>query len=432
MAVRSIHRNYLGIFAETTPCVPPASWQNDGTWIEHLKSDTNSIKQILLTDPTLEGRIMSVGKRKKIKGLRNCEFSTEIKMHGTGVVTADGVQVANTYLSTILKHCMGGIVRGYATTLTGGSTTVPEVDDATGIVPGMLLYFQDTTTPSQELTGKPQQRRVLSVDGLEVTLSEALPFTPANGDIVNGTITAHPDEEYLEDAVAAGGTFAWFVQKTKAGSGGTDHLWVIEGSVASFQLQNLSRGQLPSLALNVMGANFRHGGVDGLANVTPPTIEGQAQLSMGLDVQCSIQNYGTTTINEVDVNQCSFDVGFTRERVETTTENIDRFEGTATYTIKPGSTKFTCTLVNYDDAWYQKLEEGQEFRINFYQPGPGNGAGSAWGLHVPRAQLMSTPGRADVNEVHGVTLEFEAMEPDDTTGGSNVELEKAVFLFGMA
>lgn len=431
MAVRSIHRKLFGFYDETTPCVAPASWQNDATYIEHLKCDP-AIKQTIITDPTLETRIMSVGKRKKIKGLRNCELSAEIKLHGTGAVTADGDPVEETYLATILEHVMGGLVLGNATTLTGGSTTVPEVDDATGIVPGMLLAFIDTTSPSAENTGKLHFRRVLSIDTLDVTLSEALPFTPASGDIVAGTITNHIDEEFLEDAVAAGATWAWFVQQTKPGSGGTDLLWVIEGSVASFQLQNLSRGQLPSLALSIMGANFRHGGVDGLTNVTPPEIVGNAQLSMGIDVQCSIQNYGTTTINEVDVNQCAFDVGYTRERVETTTENIDRFEGTATYTIKPGSTKFTCTLVNYDDAWYQKLEQGQEFRINFYQPGPGKGAGYGWCLHVPRAQLMSTPGRADVNEVHGVTLEFEAMEPDDCTGGSDVELEKSVFLLGLA
>lgn len=432
MAVRQNERNYLGFFAETTPCVPPGSWQNNATWIEHLKSDVAGIKQVIMTDPTLEGRWMSVGKRKKIKGLRNCEFACEVKLHGTGAVTADGDTVEQTYLGTILKHCMGGIHLGNSTTLTGGSTTVPEVDDATGIIPGMLLAFQDITAPNQENAGKLHFRRVLSVDTLAVTLSEALPFTPANTDIVAGTITAHVDEEYLEDAVAAGGTFAWFIQKTKAGSGGTDHLWVIEGSVASFSLQNLSRGQLPSLALSVMGANFRHGGVDGLTNVTPPAIVGSAQLSMGIDVQCSIQNYGTTAIGEVDVNQCSFDVGFVRDRIETTTENIDRFEGTATYSGKPGSTKFTVTLVNYDDAWYSKLESGQEFRINSYQPGPGKGGGFGWCLHVARAQLINTPARADVNSVHGVSLEFEAMEPDDCEGGSNVELEKSVFLLALA
>lgn len=428
----SINTNLVGFYPEVTPCAPPASWTNDGTFIEHLKCDTAGIKQVIMTDPTLETRVSSVGKRLKIKGLRNCEAAIDIKMHGTGEVTGDGVQVAETYLSTILEHCMGGIVRGYATTLTGGTAVIPEVDDATGIVPGMMLFFIDTTAPANINAGKPIPRRVLSVDGLEVTLSEALPFTPLNGDIVAGTISIHPDEEFLLDAVANDGTFAWFIQKTKPGSGGTKLLWVIEGSVASFSLQNLSRGQLPSIALSIMGANFRHGGVDGLTNVTPPTIEGKPQLSMGRDAQCSIQNYGTTAINLVELNQCSFDVGFTRERQETTVENIDRFEGTASYTLKPGSTKFTCTLFHYDDAWYQKLEQGQEFRINFYQPGPGNGAGSAWCLHVPRAQLINTPGRADVNESHAVTLEFEAMEPDDCTGGSNVELEKSVFLLAMA
>lgn len=432
MAVRSIHRNYLAFFNEVTPCLAPADWVANGTAIEHLSADVSGVKQLHLKDPTLEGRVMSVGKRLKIKGLRNCEMSVGLKLHGTGAATAAEAQVAQTYLGTLLKHTMGGSVRGYTNTLTGGSTVVPEIDDATGIVPGMLLAFEDTTAPTAENTGKLHFRRVLSLDTLEITLSEALPFTPAAGDLVHGTITSHIDEEYLEDAVAAGGLMQWFVQKTKAGTGGTDLLWQVEGSVASMAIGGLSRGELPSLTLSVMAANFKHGGADSLTNKTFTSLQGSAQLSMGIDVQCSIGAYGNTAVVEQEVNAVQFDPGYTRVRVETTTELTDRFEGTATYSLVPGDTRFTVTIVNYDDSWYQSLKVGDEFRINFYQPGDGSGPGKAWGLHIARAQLVETPGRADINEVHGATLVFEAMEPDDTTGGSNVELEKSVFLLAIA
>jgi hypothetical protein len=37
-----------------------------------------------------------------------------------------------------------------------------------------------------------------------------------------------------------------------------------------------------------------------------------------------------------------------------------------------------------------------------------------------------------VNEVNGVQVEFAAMEPADTSGGSNEELEKSLFVIGLA
>lgn len=433
MAQKSIHKNAAAFYKETTPCVGPAD-PSEYTFIEHLKSDVSGIKQIILTDPTLETRIMSVNRRQKIHGIRNCEYATEIKLHGTGVTTADGDQVEETYLATLLEHCMGGMIRSFSTTITGGTAAIPILDDVTGVIPGMVLSFEDITSPVGKNVGKSHPRQVLSVNTMTkaVTLAEVLPFTPAATDKVHGTITLHIDEDFLEDAVAAQGTMAWFIQKTKPGSGGTDHLWKVEGSVASFQLQNLSRGQLPSIALNIMGANFRHGSGDGLANITPSEIVGNAQLSCGIDIQCSIAPYGNTATGYVDVNQCNFDVGYTRERVETTTENIDRFEGTCSYTIKPGSPKFSITIPQYDIAWYNALKAHSEFRITFYQPGDGSGPGKMWALLIPRSQLVNTPGRADVNENHAVTLEFEPMEPDNVTHDANVELEKSIYLLALA
>ena len=46
--------------------------------------------------------------------------------------------------------------------------------------------------------------------------------------------------------------------------------------------------------------------------------------------------------------------------------------------------------------------------------GSGGGAGSGWCVHLPKARLITTPGKADVNGNWGTTLEFEATEPAET------------------
>lgn len=431
MAQTSNHRHWASYFKEVTPCIAPADWNTEGTAIEFTSLDLAGLKQTILDNPTLERRVLSVNKRIKIGGLRNCEFGIGLKLHGTGVTTADGVVVTQTYLGDQLEHCMGGVHLGMSTTCLVGSTNIiPILDDVTGVEVGQMLAFQDTTSPVPQYTGKPVPRRVIDVDvGTgAVTLSEKLPFVPVAGDVVHGGITGHIDEFVLEDAVAAGATQMWFLQRHKTDDAMT---WQVEGSVASFSVTGLSRGQLPGMDLKVMAANFKHGGVDGLSCLTLPNPQGQAQLSCGKDIRCSIAPASSTDPVWVDVSQVGFDVGFSRERVETTTENIERFEGTASYTLKPGNTRFTVTVPQYDDSWYLALASGIEYRITFYQPGDGSGAGKLWCIHLPKCQLVETPARSDTNENNAVSLVFEAMESDDT-GDVDTELAKSLFYIFIA
>ncbi len=43
MALKSIHRNYVSFFKETTPFVGPADWAADVTSIEFLSCDTSGV-----------------------------------------------------------------------------------------------------------------------------------------------------------------------------------------------------------------------------------------------------------------------------------------------------------------------------------------------------------------------------------------------------
>lgn len=425
---KSIHENWLGFFAETTPCVAPASWTNDATWIEHLSCDTSGIKSVQITDPTLEGRAFAVGTRKARKGLRNCAMSVGVKLHGVGVQTADATQVAQTYLGSILQHCMGGVHRGTRHAVVDGDAVEVELAAVTGVIPGCVIAFEDTTSPTEANEGKLHPRTVLAVDAdtKVVTLDVALPFTVAAGDIAWPAITPYLVSSTLRDAFAGPTTWQWFVRKEKTDA---NLLWTVEGSVASLKVDGLGRGALPSLQLDIMGCDFEHGGA--LTNPNPTTFQGQAQLSMGLDVVCIIGEYNDDTLVTHDATNISFEPGFTRSRVETTTEKIAGTNGTATYSFAPGDTKFSVTLTPYDSAWYDGLEEGKEYCIKLYQPGDGSGAGKGWALCIGRAQLIETPARADLNENHAVNLVFKAMEADNCVGGSNEDIEKTRFTLAL-
>ena len=438
-AHKSIHRKELAFALETTVCVPPADWAADGTAIEFISADINP-KEALAVDPTAETRWQSVGKRRRIRGLRNNDWSAVLKMHGRGSVTLEDSQATDTYLSQILGWVCGGVHHSFTREVVSSANayTLTVGEDLTaGFIPGCLVAVEDTTSPNDQNEGRLHFARVASVNaGTDtITLTEALPFTPATGDVIHATSTIYVDEDYLEDAVRAGAvrTATWFY---KGHPTSTDELWQLEGTVANFTIQNLSRGQLPQIALSCMSANFRHSGEDGLTSPTFASTDGKPQLSMGLDVRCSIASTAATTRGAVDVNTAAFEPGFSRVRVETGTQELDRFDGMSTYSVQPGDCKFNATIVPHTPAWYASINDATDYRVMYYQAGPGGaaaaGAGKAWALCIPRAQVVATPSRTDVNEIHGVAVEFLAMEPNDTTGGSNADLQKSSFLIGLA
>ncbi len=423
-----IHEKQIAFFQETTVATPPASWSASGRSIEFISVDLGSVKEDQNVDPTAEERALAVGTRQRIPGRRNGTFSVVTKMHGTGVVTADGDTVTETDLGTLWKNAIGGLHLGTSHVITGGTATQPILDDVTGIIPGCMLAFEDTSSPVADYDGFPVCRRVLAISTLTLTLSEALPWTPAADDPVHACITAYPVAHTLRDAVAAGLTTSWYIREGDHESLNTR----LDGCVFNAKIEGLSPGGLPTFTLEGMNANFAQGAADGLSDITNlPAPTGQPQLSMSLDVTLSIQEYGTTTVNLQHANSIAFETGIARSKVETATGILDRFHGLATYSFTPGSTKFTVTIPYHANTWHAGLKAGTSYRITLTQPGTGGGAGSGFCIHLPRARLIETPGKAPVGDNHGVTLAFEASEPSDTTGGSNVDLQKARFLVAM-
>ena len=415
VAHRHNNRSWLAYFPETTVCSPPADWSVSGVSIEHLGVDVSGVKAKYIGDPTMEQRAKLMGKRARIPGDRNVDWSFRAKLHGVGAETATGNQVAATYLSTLLEWTLGGVHRSYtravvssanAYTLTVGNGLT------TGFVVGACVAVEDTTSPAAQYDGKPILRQIASVDGgtHTITLTEALPFTPASGDVIHATITAYVDEDVLEDAVRGGSlhTMNWLHKRTR---NDTDTIYQLEATVANLGITNLGKGQLPELVFSCMSANFRHSGEDDLSEPTFSSTVGYPQLSNGPDLLCSIVDASGTTSELMDVREVTFETGIQRTREETTTEVDDRFEGMATYSANFGDAKFGVTISGYTPDWYAGLDASTRYRITLTQPGPGTGAGKGWGIIMPKGQLVATPGLVNGTATLGAQLEFEAMNP---------------------
>lgn len=426
------NRSILATYPETTVCQPPADWAADGVAFEHLACDVSGIKQALLADPTMEIRAKAMGKRLRIKSTRNVEWSFRGKLHGIGAETAEDSQVPATYLSDLLAWGFGAQHRTYTREVTSSAnayTLTVGNGLTTGFAVGCLVAVEDKTSPSAQWTGKPVLRQVATVDAVThtITLTEALPFTPAAGDMIHATITIYVDEDILQDAVRSGSLYTRNFYHRRIMGSNTDTIYQLEGTVASVAFANLARGQLPEIAFSCMSANFRHSGTDSLAAATFSSVEGEPQLSNGVDLVAWISDASGTTATMVDVREAAFEPGITRTREEATTEVLDRFEGMSTYSATFGECKFTTTLAGYLPAWYASLADDDEFRITFTQPGPGTGAGRGWGFVVPRAQLAATPTLAAGGTTFGAALEFHAMIP---TLGST-ELATSPFVIGL-
>ena len=425
MAAKTIHSSRLAYKAEATQGTGPTTW-DDEQQIDHIAVDVSKIAQSLIADPTLETTINASGGRTMIKGLRSCEMPASLKLHGSGVTTAAASQIALTPLMTIGKHCWGGIHRSNSTTLTGGTATEPEFTAVTNIVVGCVVGFEDNTSPGVN-AGKVFLRRVVAIDALVVTLDRALPFTPAATDKVHGVATIYFDEDYLTDSRANTGTFSWFVQLAR--SGATDLCWELLGTAAQLSFTGMTRNGLPGIDLNIMAANFNHGGL------TVPTWSGTsygfAQLAIGRDTQFSLVEYsavGAVANVLMDCSSIAIEPGIPRVALDTVTEVEDNMEGRAGYSTEPAPTTATVTIGigEHSGKYETELQADTEYALSYSQVAA---AGKVWGIFMPKVQIGANPSDAAINAIHGAQIKFQARVPDDA-GTTTIASSKILLAIG--
>lgn len=388
-----------------------------GARIRHIAEglDVSGIEMAAVPDERSQTTVF--GKEYDVKGLRNVTFPMTLYVTGSGATTAATTQIAQTALGGLLGHCLGGAHRSNSTLLTGGghTTTVVNVTANTNIAAGCLVMVEDATD------GTIAVRRVLSIASLAITLDEALPFTPVDGDTMRGMITAYIDESVLADSSVGPTTLSWLIQKGLA----TTENFELNGCKTELKSLSLPRGGLPVLAFETMAASFDPPGTAPSPTWAATTIHGNAPVSIGPDSIWTYQTQGTTTINAIHVNEANIEFGVPVIKVETTTEVDADMEGVQSYTTGPADTVATLNVVPFASTPWTQFASDTYKRLRFYKRA---GNGQIFAVCIPKCQIRP-PKRGTAGAVSSNALTLVAHPADDA--GNLTALSTSKILVGI-
>lgn len=417
----------LTYFDETTQGTPPAdaaAWIASGVRLRHKAEslDVSGVERVQLEDMRNQARVF--GTESRVEGLDNPEFPFAVYAHGTGAITAAAAQVATSApgyeLGNLLGHALGGVSRGYSTQIDGGTstTTVIAVDDASLYEAGDFVAVEFAAGVGNYPADTAWPRRVIETDEVSspqtLTLDQALPAAPADGDAVHGCVVAYVDEDVLCDSNGSGGPYtrSWLVQKGMPGSGaGVRESWVFRGCVAALQSISLARGETAEFAFQVMAGSH----VDPTAAPWPTawgsnTELGLAPLSISPLTELWLVDDGTSTNTLVQVSSLEIEPGVPRVRTETITTGAAAMEGTAGYATQPAETTISLQITPFGISQWTDQAAGTFKTMRWARLGP---AGSGLAVHFPRVSHIKTPSRAINNATTDVGVQFKAHEDED-------------------
>ncbi|MBL9105193.1 MAG: hypothetical protein JNL82_29880 [Myxococcales bacterium] len=415
MGINHLHRSWLAFAVEPTQAAVIEDWDGDGFLLDHLEADPGVIAQSLVDDMTLETSVWD--ERLALKGIRNQDgLKIKLNWHGTGSVTAAGDAVAQTPLMRVTEHCWGGQVRTESTTCTGGTALIPTLTSVDTISPGVFIGFEDFGDP-----GRVHIRRVLAVNTLSVTLDQALPFTPANGDKAHGTSATYLDEEAIEDTTTGNKTLAWRIERS-----GSEAVYEFRGTASNLAI-NVGRNAPPSLELSVMAGNFAHEGLTKESWTQTPS--GQAPLVCGRDTKLFLQVYGTHTSTDLHTSAVAVETGVNRTPIDSMVEVDAGMEGRTGYCVGRGKTFLSVTLVPQTKAWEVALQANTIYKARYAQVAQ---AGKAWAVHFSRLEIAETPKFGPASDAQATSVKFKAHPDLTNSDASNQKLWRSKIILVQA
>jgi hypothetical protein len=408
--------------ADAAAWLTAVSSATTGGRLRHVATslDVSGFKQGMFEDERSQVDILT--QELKVKGIKGgTEFPFDFYLHGTGVTTADTSQVAATMTCNFLLHMMGGQSRTYSTTATGGTTTTVIVAATTGIDEGVYLGIQDTTSPAARDTGIVYIRRVLSWNNgtSTATLDEALPFAPANGDIVHGCEATYIDESVLVDSSAASDrTLSWLLQK---GLTGALESWEARGCCSYITGIALNRNAAPVVSTQTMVASYETPEeAPDPSWVDDPV--GFAPQAVGVRTSLWMETVGTTTSTQFNPISCTIAPGLERVPIETITEAQVGMPGRALYSLGKSDCMVDLHIVPFASTRFTEFNADTLKQIRYAKAAA---PGSSWAVHFPRCQQVETPANQDAEAVLGQMLKYRAMQNTAISGGSNVALGRS-------
>jgi len=155
----------------------------DASGLEHAKIECGNVQQILQ------------GGDAPITGIKGGSFKTKFYLPGHGSTTASTMSA--TAIPTLLGYVFGGVSLGpTGTTFTGGTASVPTTTSSATYTAGQLIRggLPVIGNTASDGRGSGQFAVVASHSGTTLTLLNALPGAPTNGDVCYSTETVYINE----------------------------------------------------------------------------------------------------------------------------------------------------------------------------------------------------------------------------------------------
>ncbi len=399
-------------FQETTAGSGPADWAASGTRVRVIEGtpDPATIKPTSIDDPRAQEDIFT--ENDQVIGLENHEYGVSIPLCGAEVATDVATQVAATSYATILEHCLGGMWRGTRTFCKVGGThtaTQVELNSSTGYDEGTFLAVEDADD-----TGRLFIRRVTAVSGDQMTLDEALPFTPADNDVIWPCIDLYVDESVLKDSLVGPKQFSTLSQTGGAASGE-----YFESNGCKIELTRIVpvRNQLLACELTVKAASLKDP-----TEVSEPSWSGDpdglAGVPVGPDGKAFFQDYGTTTASLVHVADLNIDVGVPVVRHETNTEVTAGMQGTRGYGTQPARTMLNFTQSPWSSDGITDYKAGTKKVFRWQKVGA---AGQCVALHFSRVEWLEEQSRGEKNAISTNVHQLKAHKDTTNAAASSSE-----------
>jgi hypothetical protein len=333
-------------------------------------------------------------------GIDNPEFAFECYMEANPAAPADGVQITTHWQSVLAQHIMGGLSRSTtrtADTAAGNlhTTTTVEVDDDSGIAVGdhVAITLQNYTGLGGATVGHP--RRVVAINSATnlITVDQALPVAPVDGDIVGGACTSYVDATVLEDSSVGPTTLSWHLAREREGG---DANWEVFGSKTQLNSITCERDDSARWALSVFGGSslLPHQSANPDWTTDP---ENEVPFQIGRHTQLWLQDYGTTTSTSANglwaTNVFTVeDMGIPVVPADAITSISEGMQGRAGYSTTRGDTTVSVSTHNHDPGWYADYLARTWKVARFYNLAP---RGSGFAITLPRCQINERPDFVD-------------------------------------
>ena len=343
----------VAFFEESTQGTGPAdaaAWASASPGDhEFISATIETIRVPRLPNENMVDRVF--GKNDMVEGIENVEVTTEHYFTSNGVETTATNQITETATMQCFEYGLGGLWRGYSTTCSGGTATIPQLTDNTGVDEGTFWGFEDQDDP-----GRVHIRRVTSWSDPAATLDEALPFTPASGDPVHACWVAYIDEAALFVGQSGYTTWSVLFDQTR-GVGHADDIYEINGARGELSFSGLGRGEIPRFSLLHKAGSFQRDHISGPTWVGAPYGVAPTRVT-GPDSHVWLQDYGTTTQNSVCATSLAVEVGVPVVPIESITALNVNMPGLCGYgTVNTDTTVELTTL--FDSGYKDDVDAGQ-------------------------------------------------------------------------